>query len=871
MRSNYRTRLISILFTGAFLATSTEAIGLESISLQARTANSGAPVYVKTGVPFALGALPENQQLQLRDSSGNSVPAQFNVLSQWHDSSIKSLLVSAMLPPGSGKQQLQLVVAGGDQVAAKSRLSASQDSSQITVDTGKIKFSVNKNRFNILSGLWRDLNGDGQYESSERQLGAGDIYLVDAETEVAYRASADREAKVVIEEQGPIRVVIKAEGKMLSQSARELTRFLVRLYAYANSDQLDIEYTLIDPRDDQSARDVPSKLPLSIKELAIRFPHTLGAADFHFGGDKNRVHVGKLSGEHFVTQTGRMNFIDGELSATDPFSMKYSGAGRGTRASGWMAIGTESSSMGAMVKDFWQEFPNEMAATPKSVTFRLHPPRAIEGKPDIRPVKLTTSNKRYDRPNTLYSPRVGMAKTSRIRLVFKKGAIPAKQLVANNKHYQKHAPLMWASSAYATGTGVFGDISPSNSSTKRFDNYLMNSIYEVSFKEGKIPILYGWRDHGDRLYHGWIDEEDGVRVPGFYNDAHVGSNTYFKQYLRTGDLRWWHTAEIATNHFIDIDVSHGRRFGRHSYKRAKYWSPAGEPMLISHGNYDHTSRGIHLGHAHVSGMTDYYLLTGDKRTKDVLDMTSNWWKFVTPRFFPTPRPKDPDDRQWAEAERDYAWPLYVANEYVRVSNDANYHNEVSAQIVRHLLEWWKTPGKHEINGRSLGTNRASRGTGWWEMDDMDNGDGTGTNPWMAGALLSTLIQFYQQDLLTPSGIDHSELKDMMWQGLNYVVKYGWNDKEQFFAYSESRFDEDGGGEHILFSLVYLHQLLEQDKKVGMVAHPEWYDTADKWLPIAKLQSKRFYSGWVGGEQDYGFYGYEFVYPMDFFNIMDKYR
>ncbi|MFK8020301.1 MAG: hypothetical protein AB8B86_11060 [Pseudomonadales bacterium] len=846
-----------------------------AVELKARTAQTGAPVFVKTGVPFAQGKLMRKQQLSLLNSSGRRVPAQFDVLSRWPDQSIKSMLVSTMVAPGSGSAKLNLNVQNLESSSpvldgtTASKLTVVEDDKQIVVQNGLIKFNINKERFNVMQGVWRDLDGNGSFDSNERQLGIGDIYLIDAASNVQYTASADRTPEVTIEESGPVRVVINAKGGLFSQSSRELTKYVVRIFAYANSDQIDLEYTLIDPRDDQSARDVPKKLPLSVKELGIRFAHTLGNSQFHFGGDNNKVHVGQISGEHFLTQTGRMNFVDGELNADDPFSLKYTGAGRGDKASGWLAIGSQKSSIGAMVKDFWQEFPNEMSITPKALIFRLHPARSIIGEPDTHQLILSESNNRYDRPDTLYSPRVGMAKTSRLRLVFKNSPIPAKQLVANNKHFQKHAPLMSASSSYYTSTGVFGNISPSNRSTKRFDNYLMDSIYEVSFKEGKIPILYGWRDYGDRLYHGWIDTENGVRVPGFYNDTHVGSNTFFKQYLRTGDLRWWHTAEIATHHFMDIDISHSRRYGRHSFNGKKFWSPPGEPMLISHGNYDHTTRGVHLGHAHVSGMTDYYLLTGDKRTKDAIDLTADWWKFMASRFFPTPRPKDPDDRQWAEAERDFAWPLYVTNELVKVSGDLQYHKEVSGQIVQHLLEWWKTPSKHEIDGRRLGTTDARRGTGWWAMDEMDNGDGTGTNPWMAGALLSSLIQFYQQDLLTPSGIQHSELKDMMWQGLNYVVKYGWNEQEKFFAYSESVYDQDGGSEHILYSLAYLHQLLESDKSKGLVAHPEWYDTSSKWLSIAKSQSKRFRSGWVGGEQDYGFYGYEFVYPLDFFNVMDE--
>ncbi len=841
-----------------------------TIELEVRNAAAGSPVFVKGGVTFANGELKNTRSLRL---SGQALldPAltQFDVLSRWPDGSLKSVLVSTLLEPATGKSTLQLAVEQAPQAIAAGSLVQSETASSIVIHTGPLKLIVSKEQFTVLEGVWRDLNADGQFTPDEQLAGPGEIFLIDANDDQVYRSSLDGKPRVSIEESGPLRTVIKAEGNMLSHSARSLTDFLVRIYAYARSDQVDIEYTLIDRRDDGDAREVSRKLPLAVKEYGLRFTHELANPQFYFGGDKNKVHYGQVKGEHYLFQNGQLNFIDGSLQPRDTFSTRYNGVAEGYRASGWLAVNDGRAGMAALVKDFWQEFPNELAVTPEHLLIRLHPARATGDKPDTHEVKLSSESKRYERPNTLYSPQEGMAKTSRIRLLFNRGKLPAKAIVANNRHFQQHAPLLIADALTYTESGVFGDVSPSNSYTRRYDNYLMSHIYEPSFQEGKRPVMYGWRDYGDRMVHGWIDVENGVRIPGFYNDAHVGSNPFFLQYIRTGDVRWWHTAAIATHHFIDIDVSHGRRFGRHSNKKGQMiWTPPGESMLITHTNYDHTGRGVHLGHAHVSGMTNYYLLTGDKRTKDVLDLTADWWRFMAPIAFPTPRPADPDSgRLWAEAERDFGWPLYVANEVVRVSSDPQYHKEVGAQIVRHLIEWWKTPGKHEINGRILGRNDASKGTGWWEMDDMNNGDGNGTNPWMAGALFSALIQFYQHDQLMPSGIDHAELKDMMWQCLNYVVKYGWNEEKKFFAYSESQPDADGGSEHLLYSLVYLHQLLEQNIKDGKVANAHWYDTSDKWLDIARQQSKRFRSGWIGGEQDYGFYGLEMVFPMDFFNVM----
>jgi hypothetical protein len=300
-------------------------------------------------------------------------------------------------------------------------------------------------------------------------------------------------------------------------------------------------------------------------------------------------------------------------------------------------------------------------------------------------------------------------------------------------------------------------------------------------------------------------------------------------------------------------------------------------------------------------LSDMYLLTGDKRAFDVLGEIANWWKFVTPSFFKLPFvagavPYTPNtdysDHKYREAERDYAWPLYVMNEYVRVTGDADYHKTVSAQLANYLVQWWQTPLPHigfnpatgVKSNTVLGINDASKGTGYWTMTRMDNSGGynaTGTNPWMAGALISNIIKFYERDkefaaVGKASGLSHALLKDMLFQGMNYVVKYGYVDAngKKYFAYSEMTrdYNVDGnttnGDNHIIYGLGYLDRLYKEELAAGHIANPQWYDTQATWGQIAQRRYSELKSMPVGqNTQSYGFYGYEHIYPADFFKIM----
>lgn len=824
--------------------------------------------YLKGGIPFPIGVLNSTENLRLL-SGGNEVPAQFDKLSSWPDGSIKSVLVSLVTVPNNSKTYALEYGSGVDRNNYSSDLQVNDSASSIQVTTGPLRFSVNKDAFNIIEGVWKDGNGDGSFTGVEKVLSQGEIFLVNAFDDKTYTASSGVIKSVFVEESGPMRVVIRAEGSLRSSDDEILTDYIVRLYAYNGLEHIQLDYTLVDSRPETSVASSRSQLALSVASYGITFNHTIANADYVFGGDNGSSISGTVSNEHYLYQTGQMNYVNGSLDANNPFDISYSGVGSGGRAAGWVNLYNNGLGVTAIVQDFWQQFPNELLVDANQIKISLHPARETDSA-DLSYPSLSNTNNKYIRPNTFYFPREGGAKTYRIALDFPNGESGSARTNDINSFFQKHKPELLATAEWYASSHVFGDISPANSATSNYDNYLMNSVYVPSFKEGKNAVMYGWRDFGDRLYAGWNDVVDGTRVPGFYNDTHVGANNFYTQFLRTLDQRWWTLAEKSTYHFMDVDVSHSSRNGYHKTSGVTFTTPPGEVHAIKHSVVDHSSRNLHLGHAHVSGLTNMYLLTGDKRAYEVLMEVADFWEVMAPRLFPTPRPKtySSKNRAYAEAERDFAWPLYVMNEIGRVDNNPSYHKNTAGQVVKHMMEWWQSPGEHIISGVNYGSNNASQGTGWWEMDNMDNGSGNGTNPWMAGALLSALIKYYEADLVYQnSAINHRDMKDMLYQTMNYVVSNGYNSSGKYFRYVEGK-NTNGGSNHIVYSLAYLYRLLQNDINMSQVSHPEWYGTSAQWLTIATENYENYKNNALGeGTQSYGFYGYEMVYPIDYFSIM----
>lgn len=851
--------------------------GTQYIALAQAAGPQADKAPLRTGVPFPMGALSDIARVRLETGDGSQeVPAQFDAIARWPDGSVKVALAHLVADLGSTQNYRVAYGAGVTRAPlARNVVIGGSPSTAITVDTGAVKFSVSSK--GVLTQLWRDVDGNSSFGLGEQIIDAGDMFMVNAYDGLEYTASAATDAVISVEESGPMRAVVKAQGSLTHASGTKLIKYLVRYYANQGSDKVDMEVSVIDDRLEANVDSAPTSFAIAATAMGMRWHYLSdGAADYRFGGEGGMAYGAKVTGEHYLLQKGLFTYENG---SDQGHTFDYSGVGTGAKAPGWVAIDSGQRHLALMVRDFWQQFPGELNVKGNTLTASLFPARASTSETS----QPALSGVSYRRAGSMYFTRPGGAKTYQMRLAFGASTPTTTAIHQLNDSYQRHRLELMATPAWYGASGVFGELNVGTptTGTKGYDAYLMQDIYERSIeKTDGNATMFGWRDYGDRLRGGWALVTNGVRVPSFYNDTHVGANNFFTQFLRSGDQRWFQLADISTRHFMDLDVSHGPRSG--------YWAtgglpqPAGEVHAINHENIDHQVRNLHWGHAHVSGLSNNYLLTGDKRSLDVLTEVAHWWKFMAPYYFK--RPFAMADR-YREAERDYGWPLYVMNEYVRVTGDASYHKDVAGGLVDYLNQWFRTPANHIGFSPStgfpsntvLGVNDASQGTGFWTMTRMDNHSGynaTGTNPWMAGAFMGNIIKFYEADQQfaqagKASGVDQAQVVDMLLQGMNYVVKYGYDSSRQYFVYSEVTRGYSGGDTHIIYPLAYLDRLYKRELAGGRIAHPEWFDTQSTWGSIAARRYDELQGMTVGANsQSYGFYGYEIVYPADYFKIMN---
>ncbi len=633
-----------------------------------------------------------------------------------------------------------------------------------------------------------------------------------------------------VEEHGAVRTVTKGVGKFVSPDKTEWVDLQVRIYAYHDLPFRILEPTIIDRRPEEDSAAKRQGRAFEATSYTLTLPVNLSGLSYRFGGDQ-QIYDGLITGEHSIYETGSFKYHDGRVA----FTFGYEGVGTGQRADGWVS----TPKLGVAVRYFWQQFPKALTVTPEAIRVELHPQRASDVPRDTTPGA-------YDRPHTFYFAREGGAKTYQILV----RTDPA-DMAALNAAFQD-PPRLVASPDWYASTGVFGHLIPAGPLTAGYDQWLFSGIYRPVIKpwEGTLGHPLGWRDFGDRMRGGHENGPQGQQIPYFYNDTHVGANKELIQYLRTLEPLYWYVGEIATLHFRDIDVSHTDRGPRH-------YGP-GEPHLLGHDIIDHECRNMHDGHAHLSALPIHYLLTGDKRDRDVLDEMGNWLvRFSKKRY-----PPKVDSKHLAEAERDFGWPLYCLNELYKVTGDRRYL-EAGAGIARHLIAWWQVPSDHIVKGEVVGRNDWTQGTGWWFMYPREgNSDAekpcNGTNPWMAGALIGNIIVFLQMD--EEPLVDHQLADQMLFQTMNYVVKYGYNREKGYFAYTECRQAENGGDTHIVLPLAYLAQ------RLSSAPHPEQYDTADQWLAIAQHRFNKLQTPKTSTSPT-GWYGYEQLFPWDLWSVV----
>ncbi|MBI3899895.1 MAG: hypothetical protein HY308_16595 [Gammaproteobacteria bacterium] len=835
------------------------------LSLIDPVTNSAFPV--SSAVPFPRGALTSLDNLRLVNGNGQEVPAQFSKVAGWSDNSLKSVAVDFLAQPGVVSYQLYY----GNGVTHASNyttdLALTQDTNQIVVSNGTLRFAINKNRFTIFDQVWLDRNNDGVFETAMLS-GPGEIVAVgnygNSAAQTFSSAAQTSGYQVSIEEQGPTHITVLAKGKLQGPVANSdgdptLTDFEIRLHFYAGSGLVRMFYTLIDakPRDMSSwhLRSFPprNKRVLDIKSLDLVLPLAVSASTYAAGGQSSLLSGAVGSNELYLLQDAGV-----ALTSKIAYNFDYSGIGNGTTAKGWFDISGTNGGVSGGMRWFWQQFPKELRYNPSNTqngkfVISLQPARSD------RPVpwEIAGNNTR----NTLYSLYPGIAKTFELYYQFHAGDRDAAHVVDVGDAFQR--PPILFNSHWFTTSGVFGPLVPTAANQQAYDQKTAGAWDfkdRIGFSDGPNFLIYGNRDFGD--YRRGIDGGQ----PEFMNHHYEDPRADLLQFLRSGERKWLDSAEVGARHHMDWDVMHVDNIDNSSDVNT-YMRGNGPGMIHNHASYEHEQGGgAHEGHIVPGGLAENYLFSGDKRTLQVIKEQGDWIYNLAnkKRFDMSLMDSSGNPVNYFEEQRSHGWTLHSVMESYLATGDAKYLNAASI-IVANSIWWWKHPHAHIVLSPDTSRwpnvnetlNWQTGNSAWITNMRTDNcGDGNFTvSSWMAQYLIWGHVQWlsivkdemglpaysFSGTYLGNTTLNVAEVETMLLQNMKFIVDYQWLDtaytvkypwmatrNDHQFMYSPCRTDEGGspdGMEVLPYLLYQLAPLLPSG--TGDADRTKWIDVADK--------------------------------------------
>jgi hypothetical protein len=257
------------------------------------TGVSRAPGYLTMGIPLAdcLG-VTSTSQLGL----GGSTMGQFRALGSWPSGNLKWVLLDAPVTSYvTGTPNTSITVVPGTGNFGGSNL-ATDGGSSITVNTGSATFTIVKANFDLFDSVvvgGTTLVASGASTGLALMGPTGGATVCPCST--LYTSRNDASSTAVIEENGPVRVVVKATGQLKDGSGNAYMRFTVRMFFYANRADAKVQVSLRNADYGTSNTFTTAYKGYSLFEARVT-PALSGTKSFAFGNHTATATAGTFAG-----------------------------------------------------------------------------------------------------------------------------------------------------------------------------------------------------------------------------------------------------------------------------------------------------------------------------------------------------------------------------------------------------------------------------------------------------------------------------------------------------------------------------------------------------------------------------------------------
>lgn len=604
------------------------------------------------GQAWAKGELSKGEPLYLSNDEGSKIPLQSWPTAWWPDGSVKW---TAHATPAGAELGRQFQVKKGRSPKPVRPVQLRRASDVIEVDTGIVTFAVPTRGEYLIATMRR---GDRLIARDARLVGLVQHEYDTEAFNTRVESFQSRTDKVTVEQDGPVRAVLKLEGVHRHESGREWLPFALRLYFYAGGDAVRISHSFVFDGDDQ--KDFIRGLGLRFDviqrdQLYDRHIRFAGQDDGLWGESPQgvtglrrdpgkAVRDAQIAGratppmeEWGPRVKGKMHWVPvwndytlSQLSANG-FSIRKrtrSGHGwidsdQGHRASGTAYLGGASGGVLFGMRDFWQLHPVQIdirgaGQAQSQATLWFWSPEAPPM--DVRfyhdglgqetyEQQLDALNITYEDYEPGFATAHGVARTTEFTLRVVAGT-PSRTDTAAWAKFIGRPPQVVAAPEDYLRAGVFGPLwslpDRSSPARARIEDRL---AWQVKYYGQQIDQRhwYGFWNYGDVMHTYDVDRHVWRYDVGGYawDNSELSPDLWlWYSFLRTGDPQTFRIAEAMTRHNRDVDIYHLGRFkGLGTRHNVQHWGCSAKQLRVSTAAY----RRFH------------YYLTADERTGDVLD------------------------------------------------------------------------------------------------------------------------------------------------------------------------------------------------------------------------------------------------------------
>ncbi len=695
---------------------------------------------VSWGVPWPKGEVQKNQTFVLNTSDGKELPLQSWPLAYWPDGSIK-WSGFATVSPALVKGSLTLSAGKGSKPAVTIKVDDKTDFVEINTQT--MSCQIPRKGSEIIDSI--RVNGQVVAAKGHLICTLEDRSGLEKDRTIRYEDFVSNISKVTVEQSGPIRAVVKVEGMHQAvKGSREWLPFAVRLYFYADLEQIKVVHSIVFDGDEKKdfirglgmVFDVPMRE--QVQNRQVRFSgegnglwsepiQPMKGRDGRFVMNEARTdaYVDQIAGKRIsnienLDPRGQrlLNawavWRDFKLSQpnADSFTIVkrtnaescWLPAGSGKRASGLVFVGDVSGGLAVGLKNFWQSYPASLEvnhAADKTAELKVWLWSPDAPAMDMRHYDTIAHGLEevYEDVQPGFSTPNGVARTSELTL-YPSGGLPTKAETANEAITNGNPPLLVCTPSYLHEVKAFGIWSLPDRSTPFKISVENNMDQTIAFYQKAIEqnYWYGFWDFGDVMHsyddvrHVWRYDLGGMA----WDNSELGTDMWlWYSFLRTGRADIFHMAENMTRHTTEVDCYHlGKFAGLGSRHNVRHWGCGAKEARISQAAYRRF----------------YYYLTTDERTGDVMhEMVDADFKATEYDPMRLAQPRTEAEKQYPGRVRGGPdWLAFAGNwmtEWERTGN-TKYRDKIltGMDCIVKMPYWFKT-GKNLVFGYDPATGK----------------------------------------------------------------------------------------------------------------------------------------------------------------------